>query len=92
MRKKSYLILKIEHLNCYFSPQSYCILFTVALNTINQTLFAKISDKMDWTQMKRELKGVRVRVIVVNATFNNISIVSWRSVILVEETGPGENH
>jgi hypothetical protein len=42
--------------------------------------------------MKRELKGVRVRVIVVNATFNNISIVSWRSVILVEETGPGENH
>jgi hypothetical protein len=31
-----------------------------------------------------------VRVIVFNATFNNISIISWRSVLLVEETGvPG---
>jgi len=28
-----------------------------------------------------------------NATFNNISIISWGSVLLVEETGvPGENH
>jgi len=28
-----------------------------------------------------------------NATFNNISIISWRSVLLVEETGmPVENH
>ena len=26
-------------------------------------------------------------------TFNNISVISWRSVLLVEETGiPGENH
>jgi hypothetical protein len=28
-----------------------------------------------------------------NDTFNNISVISWRSVLLVEETGvPGENH
>jgi len=28
-----------------------------------------------------------------NATFNNISVISWRSVLLVEEIGiPGENH
>jgi hypothetical protein len=28
-----------------------------------------------------------------NATFNNISIISWQSVLLVVETGvPGENH
>jgi hypothetical protein len=28
-----------------------------------------------------------------NATFNNISVISWWSVLLVEETGvPGENH
>ena len=32
-----------------------------------------------------------VRVMVFNATFNNISAISWRSVLLVEETGvPGE--
>ena len=28
-----------------------------------------------------------------NVTFNNISVISWQSVLLVEETGvPGENH
>ena len=28
-----------------------------------------------------------------NAAFNNISVISWRSVLMVEETGvPGENH
>jgi hypothetical protein len=36
---------------------------------------------------------VRVSVMVFNATFNNISIISWWSVLLVEETGvPRENH
>jgi len=31
--------------------------------------------------------------MVFNATFNNISVISWRSVLLVEETGvPIENH
>jgi hypothetical protein len=35
----------------------------------------------------------RARVLVFNATFNNISVISWWSVLLVEETGvPGENH
>jgi hypothetical protein len=34
-----------------------------------------------------------IRLMMVNATFNNISVISWRSVLLVEETGvPGENH
>jgi hypothetical protein len=31
--------------------------------------------------------------MVFNATLNNISVISWKSVLLVEETGvPGENH
>jgi hypothetical protein len=31
--------------------------------------------------------------MVLNSTFNNISVISWQSVLLVEETGiPGENH
>jgi len=34
-----------------------------------------------------------VRVMVFNATFNNISVISWWSVLLVEETGVlRENH
>ena len=32
-------------------------------------------------------------VIVLNAFFNNISVISWQSVLLVEKTGvPGEIH
>ena len=31
--------------------------------------------------------------MVFNATFKNISVISWQLVLLVEETGePGENH
>ena len=31
--------------------------------------------------------------MVFDATFHNISVISWRSVLLMEETGvPGENH
>jgi len=34
-----------------------------------------------------------VRFMMLNATFNNISALSWQSVLLVEKTGvPGENH
>jgi hypothetical protein len=29
----------------------------------------------------------RLRVLVFNATFNNISFISWRSVLLIEYTG-----
>ena len=35
----------------------------------------------------------RVGDVVLKATFNNISVILWRSVILVKETeGPGENY
>ena len=33
---------------------------------------------------------IRVRVMVFNETFYNISVISWWSVLLVDETG--ENH
>jgi len=40
-----------------------------------------------------ELVCLIVCLMVFSATFNNISFISWRSVLLVEETGgPGENH
>ena len=36
---------------------------------------------------------LRVRVMVFNATCNNISVILWRPVLLVEESGvAGENH
>jgi hypothetical protein len=34
-----------------------------------------------------------VRVMVFNATFKNILVISWMSVLMLEETGvSGENH
>jgi hypothetical protein len=46
--------------------------------------------KLVWTNKK---KIVGEEVMVVNATFNNISAISQRSVLLVEETGVTvENH
>ena len=36
---------------------------------------------------------IRVILMVFNATFNNISVISWWSILLVQETGvPGGNH
>jgi hypothetical protein len=40
-----------------------------------------------------QMLALGFRVIVHNATFNNISAISWRPVLLVEETRVlGENH
>jgi tryptophan-rich sensory protein len=40
-----------------------------------------------------EIRIGLVWFMVFNSTFNNISAILWRSVLLVEERGvPGENH
>ena len=37
--------------------------------------------------------GLGVMVLMFNATFNNMSVISWRSILLVEEIRvPGETH
>ena len=46
-------------------------------------------------QIKQTLYStdIRDRVMVFNDTFNNISVISWQSLLLVEETGvPWKNH
>ena len=46
-------------------------------------------------QLKREFKMIKCLVwfMVFNATFNNISVISWQSVLLVEKTRvPKEKH
>jgi hypothetical protein len=43
-------------------------------------------------QISKYWRGLGVSVMEISATFNNISDISWRSVLLTEETGvPGEN-
>ena len=46
------------------------------------------STKTDSLDNKQE--GLGLWFMVFNVTFNNISVISWRSVLLVEETR--ENH
>jgi hypothetical protein len=46
-----------------------------------------------WLLWSEFIFSVSVRVMVFNATFNNISVVLWQSVLLMEETRvQGENH
>ena len=43
--------------------------------------------------LPQNLNGWLVLFLVFNATINNISVISWWSILLVEETGvPGGNH
>jgi len=46
-----------------------------------------------WRKLENFQKTMFVVYGGVLTTFNNISVISWRSVLLVEKTGvPGENH
>ena len=59
-------------------------------------IYKKISIKQKNKVLQRvyheiQVQQVRVRLKVLNATFNNISVISWRSVLLVElDTGVPE--
>jgi hypothetical protein len=44
-----------------------------------------------YNKFQNKQTRVMVRVIVFNTTFNNISVISWRSVLLLEETRVSEN-
>jgi hypothetical protein len=46
-----------------------------------------------WFRLVNDVWFGLVWFIVFNATFNNISVIKWQSVLLVEETRvPGENN
>ena len=63
---------------------------SVNMDLIVQGMFCRFRVNMDLI-----VQGMffRFRVMVLDTIFNNISVISWRSVLLVEETGvPVENH
>ena len=42
---------------------------------------------------RKKISVFKVRIMVFNITYNNMSVISWRSVSFVEEIGvPGDNH
>ena len=51
--------------------------------------FLQIGNLMGRTQIYKDL----ILYLVLNATFSNISAISWQPVLVVEEAGvPGKNH
>jgi hypothetical protein len=50
------------------------------------------SENTNFIELKLYIRWFVGWFMVFNATFNNVSVISWRSVLLVAETGvPGEN-
>ena len=76
-----------------FNAQSYVVVFCCVSFRL---LFALVWSFFDWWYLIIALvssKFFKHSAMLFNATLNNISIISWRSVVLVEETRVlGENH
>ena len=85
------------------SPHMKCLSIQKKLNRLyrNGQMVDKVNDDeecsmedlMDSFIQVLYAIGLWLEVMVLNTTLRNISVISWRSVLLVEETGgPGENH
>ena len=99
-KKKKKCCIALIALELYFNPfyiTILCSLFDSYISNFTNRgpppLFFVFSEllKFCWSWLGELLNvRVRVRVMVLNSTFNTFSVISWRSVLLVEETG--ENH
>jgi hypothetical protein len=79
-------LIRPVYLYCRFGIQ----LTIITLVYMSQTM---IRISIDTCIGLASIQCLYVRLVVFNATFNNMSVISWRSVLLVEEAGvPGENH
>jgi hypothetical protein len=80
--------LNVFNTSCYL----YCR-FGIQLTIITLVCISKAMISIGTCIGLVSVKCLYIRFVVFNATFNNISVISWRSAFLVEETGvPGENH
>jgi hypothetical protein len=75
----------VEFFNILLQQHSGSSIFGLSSLLINEMLF--------FFNLEQNINiYLWLRVVVFNATFNNISVISWRLVSLVEEIGvPGEN-
>jgi hypothetical protein len=61
------------------------LVFDASMFRLKRIVWSKLLNKKNH-RTSCELKWNGVSVMVHNATFNNISVISWRSALLVEET------
>ena len=74
------------NIDLYQRPVTSACINGLCHETIESLWFVDVYGTAKYTR-------VSIRVMVFNPTFNNISVIAWMSVLLVEETGvPRENH
>jgi hypothetical protein len=84
-----FILLMIKHINA--SPALKCIRYNIFKFKYNRSTI-HTCDSIFLINLDFFLKPTMAWFTMFNATFNNISVISWRSVLLVEEAGvPGEN-
>ena len=90
----------VSELNFLYLSLTFLVSYHVLLKWVFSKYMASVVNLWDKTNVLNfsfsfwhVCEKPLVRFMVFNATFNNISVISWQSVLLVEETRePGENH
>ena len=74
-------------------PQEFQIMQYCDCATHENDIKVRILNSHSNSQIIKTVWFVTFGVMMLNTTFNNISVISWRSVLLVEEIEvPGENY
>ena len=77
----------------YLRPRIIVLSNLLSMSVPNAGFSGKVSCALKQMFLRCYSNCFNVRFVVLNATFNNISVISWWSVLLVNETGePRENH
>ena len=78
---------KMEEDTIYFTPKDYDFF------TVKRDVEIILDDNVTKKTGKYFIIGCGLCFMVFDTIINNMSVISWWSVLLVEETGvPGENH
>jgi hypothetical protein len=89
-----YTMIDHNHIIWYtMTDHNHIIWYTMADH--NHIIWYTMTDHNDIIQVKYLIRSIPlgVRVMVFYSTFNNTSVISWQSVLLVEEIWvPRENH
>ena len=90
----------MEWLSKYSSTLSrmsylFCMRLEMIRNQMIQQFWLMIAHTLKMCTSRKMISNISVMGLSygVNATFNNISVIPWQSILLIEETGvPEENH
>ena len=83
----------LRHVSCVPNVASVSRLSILDFPLLFSLMFIYSQKKFSTFEDEEVVQCLLMVLLVFNATFNDISVISWWRVLLVEETGvPGENH